>query len=81
MIFQMINGIAKGFKPDDVVKQTRGRIKQSSTKANGTRLSKNEDFLIEVLGTKPGKTYNAAQIYAIRQMLEAGAARMMILSF
>ena len=79
-IFQMINGIAKGFKPDDVVKQTRGRIKQSSTKASGTRLSKNEDFLIEVLGTKPGKTYNAAQIFAIRQMLEAGAARMMHLA-
>ena len=28
-IFQMINGIAKGFKPDEIVKQTRGRIKQS----------------------------------------------------
>ena len=79
-IFQMINGIAKGFKPDDVVKQTRGRIKQSSTKASGTRLSKDEDFLVEVLGTKPGKTYNAAQIYGIRQMLEAGAARMRYLA-
>ena len=33
-----------------------------ATKASGTRLSKDEDFLIEVLGTKPGKTYNAAQI-------------------
>jgi len=79
-IFQMINGIAKGYKPDEIVKQTRGRIKQSSTKASGTRLSKNEDFLIEILGTKPGTTYNAAQIYGMRQLLEAGAARMRYLA-
>ena len=37
-------------------------------------------FLLEVLGTKPGTTYNAAQIYGMRQMLEAGAARMRYLA-
>ena len=37
-------------------------------------------FLLEVLGTKPGTTYNAAQIYGIRQLLEAGAARMRYLA-
>jgi len=79
-IIQMINGIAKGYKPSEVVKQTRGVKSQSSTKASGTRLSKNEDFLLEVLGTKPGTTYNAAQIYGIRQLLEAGAARMRYLA-
>ena len=79
-IIQMINGIAKGYKPSEIVKQTRGTIKQSSTKASGTKLSKNEDFLLEVLGTKPGTTYNAAQIYGMRQMLEAGAARMRYLA-
>jgi len=79
-IIQMINGIAKGYKPSEIVKQTRGVKSQSSTKASGTRLSKNEDFLLEVLGTKPGTTYNAAQIYGIRQLLEAGAARMRYLA-
>lgn len=74
-IFKMINGIAKGLKPSDVVKQTRGVRKQSTTKAAGTKLSKDNDFLLEVLGTKPGTMYKAEQIYAIRQMLEAGAAR------
>ena len=74
-IFKMINGIAKGFNTRDVVKQTRGVRKQSTTKAAGTKLSKDNDFLLEVLGTKPGTMYKAEQIYAIRQMLEAGAAR------
>ena len=71
----MINGIAKGFKPSEVVKQTRGVRKQSTTKAAGTKLSKDNDFLLEVLGTKPGTMYKAEQIYGIRQLLEAGAAR------
>ena len=74
-IFKMINGIAKGFKPSEVVKQTRGVRKHGTTKAAGTKLSKDNDFLLEVLGTKPGKMYNADQIYGIRQLLEAGAAR------
>ena len=74
-IFKMINGIAKGFKPSEVVKQTRGVRKQSTTKAAGTKLSKDNDFLLEVLGTKPGTMYKAEQIYGIRQLLEAGAAR------
>jgi len=74
-IFKMINGIAKGLKTSDVVKQTRGVRKQSTTKAAGTKLSKDNDFVLEVLGTKPGKMYNADQIYGIRQLLEAGAAR------
>ena len=39
-IIQMINGIAKGYKPSEIVKQTRGTIKQSSTKASGTKLIK-----------------------------------------
>ena len=79
-IIQMINGIAKGYKPSEIVKQTRGTIKQSSTKASGTKLSRNEDFLLEVLGTKPGTAYNASQIYGMRQLLEAGAARMRYLA-
>ena len=74
-IFKMINGIAKGFKTSEVVKQTRGARKHGTTKAAGTKLSKDNDFLLEVLGTKPGKMYNADQIYGIRQLLEAGAAR------
>ena len=74
-VIKMINGIAKGYKPSEVVKRTRGERSQSATKAAGTKLSKNDDFVLEVLGTSPGKTYNAEQIYAIRQLLEAGAAR------
>jgi hypothetical protein len=74
-VIKMINGIAKGYKPSEVVKRTRGERSQSATKAAGTKLSKNDDFVLEVLGTRPGKTYNAEQIYAIRQLLEAGAAR------
>ena len=79
-IFKMINGISKSFKPDDVVKRTRGVKTHQGTKTTGTRLAKDTDFLLEVLGTKPGKTYNAGQIYGIRQMLEAGAARMRYLA-
>lgn len=79
-VIKMINGIAKGFKGSEITKQTRGVKSNKATKASGTRLSKDEDFLVEVLGTKPGQTYNAAQIYAIRQMLEAGAARMTYLA-
>ena len=37
-IFQMINGIAKGYKPSEIVKQTRGVKKQSATKAAGIKL-------------------------------------------
>ena len=48
-VIQMINGIAKGYKPSEVVKQTRGVKSQSSTKASGTRLSKDQNFLIDVL--------------------------------
>ena len=47
-IFQMINGIAKGFKPDDVVKQTRGKLNKVLQKLV-EQLSKDEDFLVEVL--------------------------------
>ena len=79
-IFQMINGIAKGFKPSEVVKQTRGVKTHGQTKATGTRLMKDDNFLIDVLGTKPGTMYNAGEIYAIRQLLEAGATRLRYLS-
>jgi len=79
-IFQMINGIAKGLKPSEVVKQTRGVKTHGATKAAGTRLMKDDNFVADVLGTKPGTMYNAGQIYAIRQLLEAGATRLRYLS-
>ena len=75
-IFEMINAIAKGIKPSEVVKQTRGVQTWGATKSGAKRLTKNDDFLIDVLGTKPGKMYNSKEIYAIRQLLEAGATRL-----
>ena len=56
----------------DIVSQTRGVQTQGTTKAVGTKYAKNEDFIVNVLGTKAGTTYNAGQIYGIRQLLEAG---------
>ena len=75
-IIKMINLIAKTAKPKDIVAQTRGVQKQSTTKAVGTKYAKNEDFIVNVLGTKAGTTYNAGQIYGIRQLLEAGMTRL-----
>ena len=60
----------------DIVAQTRGVQKQGTTKAVGTKYAKNEDFIVNVLGTKAGTTYNAGQIYGIRQLLEAGMTRL-----
>jgi hypothetical protein len=75
-IIKMINLIAKTAKPKDIVAQTRGVQKQYTTKAIGTKYAKNDDFIVNVLGTKAGTTYNAGQIYGIRQMLEAGMTRL-----
>ena len=75
-IIKMINLIAKTSKPKDIVAQTRGVQKQGTTKAVGTKYAKNEDFIVNVLGTKAGTTYNAGQIYGIRQLLEAGMTRL-----
>ena len=72
----MINLIAKTMDKKALVKQTRGVQKQGTTKAIGTRYAKDEDFIVNVLGTKAGTTYNAGQIYGIRQMLEAGMTRL-----
>ena len=79
-IFEMINAISKGIKPSEVVKQTRGVQTWGATKSGATRLMKDDNFLIDVLGTKAGKMYNAKEIYAIRQLLEAGAARLRYLA-
>jgi len=75
-IIKMINLIAKTVKPSEVVKQTRGVRTQGTTKSVGTKLSKDENFLVNVLGTKAGSTYNAEQIYGIRQLYEAGLNRL-----
>jgi len=75
-IIKMINLIAKTANKKDIVAQTRGVQKQSTTKAIGTKYAKNDDFIVNVLGTKAGQTYNAGQIYGIRQMLEAGMTRL-----
>lgn len=75
-IFKVIDSISKSLKPSDVVKQTRGVRSNTATKSAGTRKSQDENFLLEVLGTKAGQTYNAEQIYAIRQLLEAGTSRL-----
>ncbi len=72
----MINLIAKTANKKDIVSQTRGVQKQSTTKAVGTKYAKNDDFIVNVLGTKAGQTYNAGQIYGIRQLLEAGMTRL-----
>ena len=68
-IIKMINLIAKTANKKDIVAQTRGVVSQSTTKAVGTKYAKNEDFIVNVLGTKAGQTYNAGQIYGIRQLL------------
>ena len=35
-----------------------------------------ENFVVNVLNTKAGQTYNAGQIYGIRQLFEAGMTRL-----
>ena len=64
------------YNKKDIVSQTRGVQKQSTTKAVGSRYANNEDFIVNVLGTKAGTTYNPGQIYGIRQLLEAGMTRL-----
>ena len=75
-IIKMINAIAKSISPREVVKQTRGVRSRRATTSRGTRLAQDKNFLINVLGTKAGTAYNAEQIFATRQLLEAGLARL-----
>ena len=75
-IIKMINLIAKTANKQKIIDQTRGVQKQGTTKAVGTRYANNQDFITNILGTKAGTTYNAGQIYGIRQLLEAGMTRL-----
>ena len=75
-IIKMMNLIAKTADKKAIVKQTRGVQAQGTTKAVGSRLMKDNDFVVNILNTKAGQTYNAQQIYAIRQLFEAGMSRL-----
>ena len=78
-IYRLINAVSKSTsKSIDI--QKRGVRKTGTTKAAATRLQNSEDFLVDVLNKKPGETYNAEQILAIRELLVAGKNRLLYLA-
>ena len=78
-IYRLINAVSKS-TAKSIDKQKRGIRTQAATKTAATRLQKDEDFLVDVLGKKPGSTYNAEQILAIRELLVSGKNRLFYLA-
>ena len=78
-IYRLINAISKSTSKK-IDKQKRGVRKTGTTRAAATRLQNSSDFLVDVLNKKPGDTYNAEQILAIREMLVAGKNRLLYLA-
>ena len=74
-IYKIIDAISKANRKA-IQEQKRGIRTQGTTKAAGTRLMKDDDFLVNVLGVKAGQTLNAEQIYATRELLVAGLNRL-----
>ena len=78
-ILKLIDLVSKT-QSKEIFKFKRGVRSKKVTVAAAERLKNDTAFLQEVLGFKPGKTFNAEQIYALRQLLVAGKNRLLYLA-